>query len=220
MSDGVQVVDLRAQGAASRSRSRRSSLRNRQSDPPQPQPTRGRTMSSASEVRRSNAVPIQPQPTSRTAPLRPPPPAAAAAAAPAAAPVPRPTYIRRVPVTSAPPTVTVTGPPNQVRVHRRSSTSRGGATGAFVSKPDRGRPRRSSSASRRTPATTPTTPTTPFPVSSSNVKLRNKTPKEQVMYVPSGQPLVIVGTHSELRAESQLPSAYLDKLKRNSPPLL
>jgi len=209
------VVDLRAQAAGSRSR--KSSLRNRHSDPPHPQPTRGRTMSSASEVRRSNAVPIQPQSTSRTAPLRPPPPVAAAAAP---APVPRPTYIRRVPVVSAP-TVTVTGPPNQVRVHRRSSTSRGGTTtGAFVSQPDRGRPRHSSSASRRTPATTPTTPTTPLPVTSSNVKLRNKTPKEHVMYVPSGQPLVIVGTHSELRADSRLPSAYSDKLKRYSPPLL
>jgi hypothetical protein len=193
MAEAVQVVDLRASPTTG-SRSRRSSLRKRHSDTPQSQPIRGRTMSSASETRRPNVVPVRPQSTSRTAPLPPPPQISAARASTSvSAPALRPAYTRRVPVSSAPATIGVTGPPNQVHVQRRGST----ATGAFVSKPDLGRPRRSSSAPRHTPATTPTTPTKPLPVTSSNVKVRGRTPNEHVMYVPSGRPLIIVGKYSD-----------------------
>lgn len=183
------MVDLRAATTAG-SRSRRSSLKKSHSEIAQPQPPRGRSMSSASEGRYANAVPSRPQSTSRTTPLPPPPPLSASAPASAA---PRSPYTQRVPLPTSSGTVIVNAPPSQVHVQRGAST-RGGAAGAFVSQADRGKPRRSSSASRHTPATTPTTPTSLLPVPSSNIKLRNRTAKEQVMYIPSGQPLVIVGT--------------------------
>jgi hypothetical protein len=192
MADSVQVVDLRASPTTG-SRSRRNSLKKPQSELPQPQPSRGRSMSSAQEVRYANAVPSRAQSVPRTTPQ--PPPPSLLASAPASAPAPRSPYTQRVPLPPASGTVIVRGPPNQVRVQRGASI-RGGA-GAFVSQADRGKPRRSSSASRHTTATTtPATRTTSLPVSSPNIKLRNKTPKEQVMYIPSGQPLVIVGTQS------------------------
>lgn len=193
MTDSVQVVDLR-----DAARSRRSSLRKRRpSDASRPQePQRGRSTSVGSERRytmnANDAAHVPPSILRSTQPHSPPMPTTSRHS----------NHSHRVPVPSAPGTVlnVPSAHQNNITVQRQSSghSSRPPVSQSY---PDRGRQRRSSSASRRTTASAASSsrPTTPAeynrPPSSSNVRVRNRTPTEQVMYIPSGQPIIIIGTH-------------------------